>query len=216
MLILVLTGIYTLLPTFLFVNVRLNYVSWFAVIYLIGAYIRLYNPDRLKQTAGRKLFLCTMLSIASLIALAFLHDHTPFGIPIYHFLNDANKLFSLLVAIFAFLFFKNMEIGYKKWINTIASATFGVLLIHANSDTMRSWLWVDLLKNTTMYSKPWGITVSHAVISVLAVFTVCVLIDLLRIQWLEKPFFNWYDRNEGNFSARIKPLVSRIVSIPKD
>lgn len=215
-LILVLTGIYTLLPTFLFVDVRLNYVTWFVVIYLIGAYIRLYESERWKQKLGRNLILLLMLSIASIIVLAFLSDRTPFGIPVYHFLNDANKLLALLDAIYAFLYFKNLEIGYHKWINTVASATFGVLLIHANSDTMRSWLWRDLLKNTTMYSKPWGAAIAHAVISVLAVFTVCVLIDLLRIRWLERPFFKWYDRNEGIFTSRIKPLISSIVSIPED
>lgn len=32
----------------------------------------------------------------------------------------------------------------------IAASTFGVLLIHANSETMRNWLWKDTLDNVIM------------------------------------------------------------------
>lgn len=45
-----------------------------------------------------------------------------------------------LLAVFAFLMFKNIQIPYNKGINTVAASTFGVLLIHANSDAMRKWL----------------------------------------------------------------------------
>lgn len=48
------------------------------------------------------------------------------------------------------------------------STTFGVLLIHANSDVMRKWLWKDLLNNTGMYSSAWLIV--HAFGSVFAFF----------------------------------------------
>lgn len=41
LLILLLT-IYTLFPSFLFSGVRFNYITWFIVIYLVAAYIRLY------------------------------------------------------------------------------------------------------------------------------------------------------------------------------
>lgn len=33
----------------------------------------------------------------------------------------------------------------------IGGSTFGILLIHANSDTMRKWLWVDLRENANHY-----------------------------------------------------------------
>ena len=34
---------------------------------------------------------------------------------------------------------------HVKLINTISASTFGVLLIHANSDFMRQWLWNDTI-----------------------------------------------------------------------
>ena len=53
-----------------------------------------------------------------------------------------------------------------------------VLLIHANSDTMRRWLWKDVLHNVEMYDS--SNFVLHAFCCVIGVFIICSLIDLLR------------------------------------
>ena len=65
----------------------------------------------------------------------------------YHFVIDSNKLIAILTAVLAFLYFKGLNIKYNKIINLISASTFGVFLIHANSDAMRNFLWVDLFKN---------------------------------------------------------------------
>lgn len=84
-----------------------------------------------------------------------------------------------------FLFFKNIKIGYNKIINTIAASTFGVLLIHANSNTMRRWLWQDTFNNVGAYES--GNVVIHAVVSVILIYAVCMVIDICRIKLLENP-----------------------------
>ena len=81
---------------------------------------------------------------------------------------------------------------YYPWINVLGATTFGVLLIHANSDTMRQWLWRDMLDNAGHYVS--GHVVMHACLSVLGVFMVCALIDYLRIVFLERNVFKWLDR----------------------
>lgn len=108
----------------------------------------------------------------------------------YFFVSDSNKPLAVATAVCAFLFFKNLKIGYSKVINTIAASAFGVLLIHANSDTMRQWLWRDTLDNVGHYA---GNIYLHAIGSVLAVYAVCTLIDFLRIQLLEKSIFKMID-----------------------
>ncbi len=66
-----------------------------------------------------------------------------------------------------------------------------MLLIHTNSDTMRQWLWRDLLQNTAMYNSNYlGI---HAVLSVLVIYIICTIIDMGRIKYVEKTFFEWLD-----------------------
>jgi hypothetical protein len=88
-----------------------------------------------------------------------------------------------------------LNIKYNKVINTIAASAFGVLLIHANSDTMRQWLWKDTLNNVGMFNSKFLFV--HAIVSVAAVYIVCTLIDILRIRFLEKPFFKWYDKKSN-------------------
>ncbi len=103
-------------------------------------------------------------------------------------------LFAVTTALSSFLFFKNLKVKYSKVINAFGASTFGVLLIHSNSDTMRHWLWVDTLKNKEMYDSPY--LVLHAVVSVLAIFIICNLIDQLRILLIEKPVFRLLEKKK--------------------
>lgn len=88
-----------------------------------------------------------------------------------------------------FLVFRNIDIPCNRAINTIASTCFGVLLIHGASDGMRNLLWVDVLSIQKSYH--WGLPsfIAYSVFSVSAVFSVCSVIDMLRIKIAEKPLF---------------------------
>lgn len=110
----------------------------------------------------------------------------------YHMVNDCHKLFAVLIAVTSFMAFKTMKLRYNKFINTVSNATFGVLLIHANSDTMRHFLWKDLLDVPGQYTS--DMLWLHALISVVGVYVICVVIDLLRIHFIEKPLFNMLDQ----------------------
>lgn len=101
----------------------------------------------------------------------------------YFFVSDSNKILALMTGISGFLFFKNLKIGYSRRINTIAAATFGVLCIHANSDTMRRWLWADVCNNVGVYQK--GNVMIHAVIAVVAIYVMCTVIDIVRIHLIK-------------------------------
>ena len=81
----------------------------------------------------------------------------------------------------------------------VASTTFGVLLIHANSDTMRQWLWKDLLHNADMYYSEFFVV--HAILCVVGVFTICSIIDYLRIVLIEKPIFKLIDKPLSNVQS---------------
>ena len=77
---------------------------------------------------------------------------------------------------------------YHPFINTVAATTFGILLIHANSDTMRTWLWKDICNNVYFYNSQYFYL--HAILTVLIIFTICSIIDYLRIKFVEIPTFN--------------------------
>ena len=181
-------GVYVVLPSFAKANVVFNYVTWFSILFIIASYTRLYPKDwfgNIKIT-GILMAVSLVLSWASVVALATLSRMVEKNIGIsYFFVSDSNKILALATGVSAFLFFKNVNIGHSKVINTIAASTFGVLLIHANSNTMRRWLWQDTFKNVGAYES--GNVVIHAVVSVILIYAVCTVIDICRIKLLENP-----------------------------
>ena len=187
-------GIHTVLPSLRLAAPKFSYVSWFMIIYLIAAYLRIH-PD--KHTENNKLwtlsmFLCLLASILSVIAGAVVEKQFGTKSVHYFFVADSNKILALLTAVSAFMFFKNLNIPQSKLINKIAASTFGVLLIHAANDSMRTWLWGDFLKNTNFYNSEF--LVLHAIGTVILIYIVCTLIDMLRIKFIEKPLFKKIDK----------------------
>ena len=166
-------------------RITFNYVSWFIVLYFIASYIRLYPKKIFQKTSfwGWMTLGAVALSVLSVISCAWiglkLNKHLA-----YAFVTDSNTFLAVLTGVSSFLFFKNLKIRYSKVINTIAASTFGVLCIHASSDTMRQWLWRDILDNVGHYSSRF--MPLHAIGSVLAVFVVCLVIDQVRLRILRK------------------------------
>ena len=99
--------------------------------------------------------------------------------------------------------------GYNRIINAFGAGTFGVLLIHANSDAMRVWLWKDTIDVVGHYTLPLGQLILFSFGVVLAIFVICNLIDQLRIATLEKWFLGWYDRK---ISEKADNIVNRLTS----
>lgn len=181
-------GVYVILPSFARANVVFNYVTWFSILFIIASYIRLYPKDWFSNTkiTWMLMVVSLILSCGSVAVLATLSRMVGKNIGIsYFFVSDSNKVLALATGVSAFLFFKNIKIGHNKIINTIAASTFGVLLIHANSNTMRRWLWQDTFNNVGAYES--GNVVIHAVVSVVLIYAVCTVIDICRIKLLEAP-----------------------------
>lgn len=193
-------------------SVLMNYVSWFSVLFVIMSYIRLY-PKKIYQNCGLWAWMTVLfvfLSALSVIVCTWL------GVKLnrsstyltYFFVRDCNSFLTVVTSLSAFLFFKNLKIGYVKTINTVAASTFGVILIHANSDIMRRWLWGDMLDTVGHYNAPF-LPLYHLG-SVAAIFIVCTIIDQLRIKLIEKPFFNLWDRHWDDFLAWYKKLETKV------
>lgn len=184
---------YTLMGTIHCFEVSMNYVSWFCVLYFIASYIRLYGfyPRFNTLKWGGITCLMVILSILSVLYMAYKQS---LGLPrwAYSYVADSNTLLAVATAVPSFMFFKDLKMKHHKWINTIAASTFGVLLIHANSDTMRQWLWKDTLHNAEKYYTP--DVCLYAVISVLCVFFICIIIDYIRIHTVEKWTFKVIDK----------------------
>ena len=208
LLLILVLGLYTVcgsIPTF---NITFNYITWFCIIFFISSYIRLYpRPVFLRKSLWGWLSLVSVLfAVVSIIGLKLLFGERV-GIG-YFFVHDCNKIFAVAIAVFSFLWFKNMNIRYNKVINAFGAGTFGVLLIHSNSQAMRNWLWDDLVDLTGHYTLPSSQLALYSLGVVLAIFIVCNLIDQLRIATVEKWFLDWYDKK---LSSRADRLVNRLL-----
>ena len=194
-------------------RVDMNYFTWFIVLFLLASYIRLYPNKAFERASlwGWLTLLFLVVSTASVIVMTWLrYGRGVSSVSPYTLVEDSNTLLSVCLGLSAFLFFKNTRIRQSALINRIAGSTFAVLCIHASSDTMRKWLWVNLLDNAGHYASP--IMPLYAVICVLGVFAVCVLIDQVRILCVEKPFFRWWDRHWYGFLTRFTARENSILS----
>lgn len=170
-------------------SVQIDYVTWFSVLYVIGSYLRLYP---LKQDGNTRFWaMLTLISVVvgvmSVIYLLYRGLYSP-----YYYISDSNQILSLIIGISSFMLFKNLHIPQSKWINTIASTTFGVLLIHANSDIMRQWLWKDTVDCVGHYADAHYII--YSVMVVLCIFFFCSVIDYIRIKLVEERMIGVVER----------------------
>lgn len=192
-------------------SITMNYVSWFSVIFVIAAYIRLY-PKKIyanKMVWGCVTVVLVVLDILSVVSCTWIGSRIGRNLS-YLFVTDSNTFLAVMTGISAFLFFKNLRIKNNKVINTFAASTFGVLLIHANSDTMRQWLWVDTIDCVGHYDCI--LMPIFAGGCVLGIFVVCSLVDILRIQLIEKPFLLWLDKHCDSLSEKWEKIEKYILS----
>lgn len=178
-------------------TVRMNYVSWFVTLYFIASYLRLYPEHVWRANSARPwgwLSLAVILpAVGSVLATLYI-DHTmgKNRFP-YWLVSDSNAVLALAVGVSTFMFFKNLRIPQSRVINAIAATTFGVLLIHANSDMMRQWLWRDTVDCVGHFADTHYYI--YAPLAVLAIFAACSLIDYVRIRTVERWTFRFIDKH---------------------
>lgn len=192
-LVLFLLTVYTLLGTVPKFHVSFNYVTWFSILYFVSSYIRLYGLfPRLRHDHWGWLTLASIvLSMLGCVGMIWLHELLPIPLAPYWLVADSNKLLAVTTAVCSFMYFKDLRIPQSRIINTVSASTFGVLCIHANSDTMRQWLWRDVTDCIGQYASPHACWLPVA--SVAAIFAVCAALDYIRIHTVEKWTFGWLD-----------------------
>lgn len=186
-LIVLLLFIYTGIGSVPIFSVRFNYVTWFCVLYIISSYVRLY-PKLIFENLWFWLVMTCLsifLAVISVVGLTYIGNRYDKFLP-YYFLADSNKVFAVTTAFSSFMLFKNIRLKYNSIINLLGTSTFGVFLIHTNSDVMRQWLWKDVLNNVDAYNN--NIYV-HSIVAVIFIFILASIIDIARQYIFEKNLF---------------------------
>ncbi|MBE5923935.1 MAG: acyltransferase [Lachnospiraceae bacterium] len=196
---------FSVVPTFcVSADVKIGYVGWFMIVYLIGAYIRIYHENTKRTTSfwGTLTLFIFVVSAISTVACSYLYAHF-WGDNIhaaYYFLNECNKFFAIIPAISTFIFFKSLKLGSNKVINKIAASSFAVLLIHGHSLTMQRWLWDDVCDNAGWYNTRFAFL--HLFVCTIGVYIICTAIDMLRIRFIEKWYLKLVDKALSKESSR--------------
>lgn len=193
-LVILLVGAFTILPSIPKIRMSFNYVTWFMALYMIASYIRKYGLFPKVSHNKWGLISVIMILIGSISVLGmeiiFKMGYTDKFYP-YFFIADSNKFLSLAIAISSFMYFKDLKIPHSRLINVVGGATFGVLLIHANSDAMRQWLWRETVDTIGHFGDSVLWTLGYATVSVFIIFTVCAGIEWFRGRFIEPYILNY-------------------------
>lgn len=190
-----------LLPTVFFI--QMNWYSLgglFALLYLIGAYLRLYPP--LERVSGRTLVLASaaaqlllVLLIVGLLPAAGLKSEilTRYQLSLW----PESSPFTVLIAAGLVLGFSRFPF-HSRAVNRIAAATLGVYLLHDNN-YVRPVLWSRLpiaahLADNRIFL--------YAPLCILGVYLACSILELARQRLIEPLYAPALTRLADRLTAR--------------
>lgn len=199
-LILGLLFVMTVCSTFFFAP-TMNEPIWYMSLYIVAAYIRLYPNKWTESLKFSSIILALSVIIAITVSLSFVYisnrtGRQGFADLKWHLIADSNKLLAFIIGLSAFLTAKNIKIRHSKIINALASGCFGVLLIHASSDTMRQWLWQDLCNVPAMFKGDLFTLIAQAVSIPIVIFIVGSFIDHYYKRFIEPLIVNFIFRKK--------------------
>lgn len=200
--------IYVFFGTVKILPVTMNYVSWFIVLYFIASYVRLY-PKTIFASKWVWVWATVVsltVSMLSVLACTWLGARIGRNSP-YAFVADSNTFLALATGFSSFMLFKNIKIPTSRVINTVASTTFGVLLIHGNA-FVRRWLWGEVVHCVETYDHK--LMPLFVLGGTVAVFAACAAMDLCRQYLVERPVFRLWDKLWPRAQERWKILEEKI------
>lgn len=176
--------------------ILLHYFSaytWFVALYCIGAYLRLYK-DNIKFRDSNIILILSIISLIFIVIIQIQYKTSFIN------LNYTSNFLSLLISIGIFMLFINFKDFKSIIINSIASSTFGIYLLHDNF-LVRDFIWKKLHIEDFMVEKHFWI---REILLVLTIFVIGLVIDKLRQICIEKPIFKLWNRIETKNKNKIK------------
>lgn len=208
---LLLTVIWSIIPTLTTMPFQSNALIWFFYLYALSGYIRLHYPLENIDVKRYIVFILFLLSLTFLTAVIF--DYIGLVIPSFAqhstYFFEMQKLPIVLISILIFLLFLKIDIGSQKIINVVSSATFGVYLIHDNT-FVRDFLWITFFKNASFAQSIY--LIPYSILVIILVYSVCTLIELMRIYLIEKQYMPYLIRVSNTFEKgliKIKDFICR-------
>lgn len=179
---------WSIIPTLILANFYFSNFTRLFFLYCLGGFMKL-SIDR-NTFFGNKKFGIILIAVSSVLlpASVICIELISFLIPsVVSYTAHFYSTYSVLGNILAYgivLLGNYMKPFSSKTINTIASTSLGVYLIHDN-DNLRSYLWHNIFKASEFDFSPYLIVA--IIVCTFIVFISSGLIDLIRHYCLEKP-----------------------------
>ncbi len=178
----------------------------------MGAYIKLYgssiklNGCYITQKTG---IILSTIGILGAFGGDILVDVLATTDPVYmkqifYFTQNDYGFFQLLLGIGLFITFLKVKITYSPWINTIASTTFGIYLLHDNKLVMH-YMWDHVFSTYQYYDSP--LLPLYAVLIVAFVFVIGMCVDYLRLAFIEKPVMKAITPSLERIQLRVEKVL---------
>lgn len=152
---------------------------WYAVMFLIAAYIRKFEPKFAKRKISAVLFICGVLgTFCELLLIGKVREITGSLGFIKTISTDYNHIFPLIASVGLFGLFKDVKLKgvFAKVITFIAPYTLGVYLLHENIRVRYLWPnWLGAGKVNSVAT-----LLLHTTIAVVVVFVVGITVDIIR------------------------------------
>lgn len=216
MLVVLLTFTWVLFPAItMSIGIKLNFdltysLSWFLYLYLLAALIRRIEPKIPHHPA---LYLWIGFGAIALIAISEVVIGFA-GVYVHHFFQgneevyrNYNSILIVISSVFLFLGFKQWNCGYKPIVNTIASTSLAVFMLHDNP-VIRSFIWNNLFRCASYQHSP--LLPFHAIGTCVIIFAVFCLVDLMRQAWLEKPLMNLLTPKIERLQIQLRQFFHRL------
>lgn len=186
---LLLTVCWCIVPTLTGKLFESNSLLWFLYLYACAGYIKLHGPKTNIKGATYILlsFAITFLTFLSAVIFDILGTKVSFFGDHATFFFKKNSLPIFVASVLLFIGFSKINIGCKRIINIVSSATFGVYLIHDNQ-YVSNFLWSTLFKNAS-YSDN-NLLAPYSLLVIAIVYISCTIIELARIYLIEKHYMN--------------------------
>ena len=164
-----------------------NHLLWFVFLYALAGYIRLYGV-KTGFSAGKLIamsFACAVLTFFTVVLLDVLGMKSEYFESKRFYFYDIQRLPLLAISLLLFLGFSRLRMKPSRTVNVIASAMFGVYLIH-DHEYVRYFFLLDLFRNREHGDDP--LLILRFLGEILLVMAFCTLIELARIHLLEKRY----------------------------
>ena len=204
---LILFGIWCIIPTFTAQKFQSNNLLWFVFLYAVSGYIRKFDPLRdIRASRWLLLSLCfVILTYASAIIFDMIGTRVSAFSAHATYFYEMEKLPILLISVTLFLGFRKLEVRHSRFINTISAATYGVYLIHDEA-FLRPLIWRTLFK-VGQYSDS-VLLIPYSLLVIAVVFILCTMIELFRIHVLEKNYMQLLGKLSDFIDRKMETLLS--------